>query len=109
MISGFCDGCANTATVRQPIAYLAVERPKGVISTPQHAPVKKEFPRGGWYFGNSNFRPAPDLASYIDNTAPQANTKILRNAEVQLNVPFALDILFFGYAKGTDLVTAQGK
>jgi hypothetical protein len=34
---------------------------------------------------------------------------VLRNAEIELAVPFAFDILFFGYNKSTDQVTAEGR
>lgn len=107
LASSLCAGCATSKP--SPIAYLAVERPKGVIVTTQHDSVEKEFPRGGWYLANNNFRPAPDLASYVEQTAQQANTQILRNADVQLAVPFAFDILFFGYNHATDTVSALGK
>jgi hypothetical protein len=103
-----CLGCATGRPPAEPIPYLAVKRPEGVIRTVMHQPVKKDFWRGGWYLGNHNFRPAPDVASYVRATAQEANTDILRNADVRLPVPFAVDILFFGYNKCCDSVKAKG-
>jgi hypothetical protein len=91
----------------QPVAYLSLEKPKGVISAKAHKEVEKSFSRGGWYFGNYNFRPAADIRYYLEQAEKEANTNILRHADIQLNVPFAIDILFFGYNEGTDTVTAN--
>ena len=99
----FCGGCA-TVPPPQPIAYLAVEKPNGIIKTTENISVRKEFPRGGFYIGAYNFRPAPDIASYINQTARETNTDILRNADVQLVVPFYFDLFLCGYGKGTDSV-----
>lgn len=95
-------GCASQKPM--PVAYLSLEVPKGVITTKESNNFKKEFSRGGFYFFNYNFRPAPDLRSYIEETAKEANSNILRNADIQLNIPFAFDILFFGINGSTDVV-----
>jgi hypothetical protein len=105
LISLLLCGCSLKSP--PPLTYLALERPSGPIHTAAQTPLKKDFPRGGWYFGNDNFRPAPDIASYIKQSHAAANTKVLKNADIQLNVPFAFDILFFGYNSGTDTVTAK--
>ena len=107
LVCCFCAGCATTPP--QPVAYLAVKKPEGVIKTNEHAPVTREFSRGGWYFGNSNFRPAPDPVSYIEEASRATGADILRNADVKMTVPFVFDILFFGYNQGTDTLTAIGK
>jgi len=101
----FLGGCA-TSPQPQPIAYLAIENPNGTIRTADYPPVKMKFPRGGFYVGMYNFRPAPDIGSYLDRTAQEANTNILRNVDMQFVVPFYFDLFLFGYAKGTDSVTS---
>ena len=103
----FCAGCA--ATQPKPIAYLSLEKPTGTIGVVKHKSVEKSFKRGGWYFGNYNFRPAPDVASYIKQTSEEADSNILKDADVNLRVPFAFDILFFGYNSSTDSATANGQ
>ena len=100
----FLASCAKTP---QPLTYLCLEKPKGIISTNDHKEVNKSFSRGGFYFLNYNFRPAADIKNYIEQAEKDANTGILRNADIQTNVPFAFDILFFGYNNGTDTITAK--
>ncbi len=107
-----CAGCASPGApgeAAQGIAYLAAQRPEGVVKTTPHAPVTKRFTRGGFYFANFNFRPAPDITSYIEQAAQEAKTGILRDADVQLMIPFCVDLLFCGFAQGQDGVTARGK
>lgn len=101
----FC-GCATTKTL-PPLTYLVIEKPNDAVVSKEQKELKKEFPRGGFYFGNNNFRPAADVRSYIEQAEKEADTKILRNADIQLNVPFAIDILFFGYNGGTDYLTIK--
>jgi len=103
----FCTGCATTKP--KPIAYLSLEKPSGTIGVIKHNSVKNKIKRGGWYFGNHNFRPAPDVASYIKQTSEEAGSDILRDADIRLAVPFAFDILFFGYNSATDMTTANGQ
>lgn len=95
-------GCASTP---KPLAYLALDPPKGLISSQPCNEMKKGFSRGGFYFLNYGFRPAPEINLYISESAKEANMTILRNADIQCNVPFALDILMFGYNGSTDTVT----
>ena len=109
LVAAVCVGCAPPPTPGQGIAYLSVQRPEGVVKTTAHAPVTKRFPRGGFYFVNWNFRPAPDVASYIEQAAQEAKTGILRDADVQLMIPFCIDLLLCGYGQGADTVTARGK
>lgn len=98
-------GCATTVK-RPPISYLAAERPVGAIEIQKHHSVEKKFERGGWYLVNYNFRPAPDVADYLKQVHEEAGSKILKNADVMFQVPFAFDILLFGYNAGTDVLTA---
>lgn len=94
--------CSCASVTPQPLSYLALEKPKDIIKTKEIKELKEEFSRGGLYFLNYNFRPAADIKAYIEQAEKEANTNILRNADIQLNVPFAFDILFFGYNGGTD-------
>lgn len=103
----FCTGC--TTKQPKPIAYLSLEKPSGTIGVTKHNQVEKKFQRGGWYVGNYNFRPAPDVASYIKQTSEEAGSNILRDADISLSVPFYFDILFFGYNSATDTATATGQ
>ena len=103
----FCTGCATKQP--EPIAYLSLEKPNGTIGVIKHDSVEKEFQRGGFYVGNHNFRPAPDVASYIKQTSEEADSNILRGADVTLKVPFAFDLLFFGINSATDIATATGQ
>jgi len=102
----FYGGCA-TAPLPEPLTYLALEKPRGVIRTQGHQEVKKTFSRGGFYFFNYNFRPSADIKRYVEETSRSANAPVLKNADIQLQVPFAFDILLFGYNNGTDTVTAK--
>jgi len=98
-------GCATTAT-RPPISYLSLEKPAGVIEVKKHQAIEKKFERGGFYIVNYNFRPAPDVASYIQETSREAGSPILKNADIRFQVPFAIDILLFGYNGSTDVTMA---
>ena len=84
-------GCSTTPD--PPLAYIALERPDGPIAC------------RGWYFGNYNFRPVPDVHAYLEQAHASSGSEVLCQANVVLNVPAAIDILFFGYAHGTDLVS----
>ncbi len=92
----------------QPLAYLSLEKPTGVINTKDYMWVKESFSRGGFFILNYNFRPAANIKSYIEQAEKQANTSILRNADVRLTVPLTIDVILFGYTFGTDIVTAKG-
>ena len=105
-IAFFLCSCASVSS-SPPLAYLALEKPKDIIKTKEIKELKEEFSRGGLYFLNYNFRPAADIKAYIEQAEKEANTNILRNADIQLNVPFAFDILFFGYNGGTDYLTTN--
>ena len=108
LLAWFAGGCASPPAPPS-INYLSIEKPKGVITAVSHNPVQKEFFRGGWYAGNANFRPAPDIRTYFEDLGKTAGTVVLRNADVEVAVPFAFDILFFGYNSGTDTASAKGK
>jgi hypothetical protein len=98
----------ETSPPPQPLTYLALEKPKGIINTIEHQELEKQFLRGGWYFLNYNFRPAPDVKFFIEQAEKEENTKILKHVDIQFNVPLAVNILlFFGYAKGTDALTVK--
>jgi hypothetical protein len=110
VMSFLCVGCLVTRPGGLPISYLAVDRPQGVIQPVEHSPVVQYIPRGGWYFVNYNFRPAPDVAAYVEQAAQQANTKVLRRADVELVIPVVFfGGLLFGFNYSTDRVTAEGR
>jgi len=96
-------GCASVNKV-PPLTYLALEKPVGPIKSEAAQVASKEISRGGFYFFNYNFRPAADLEDYIKTVENKPNP-VLRNVDVELTIPFAFDLLFFGYASGTDKVT----
>jgi len=101
-------GCAASKPA-PPLTYVSLETPKGLIQVPTHPGVNRTFSRGGFYVLNSNFRPAADVERYIREAQKEAGSTVLRGADVQLAVPFAIDILFFGYNNGTDTLTAAGQ
>jgi len=90
-----------------PLSYLALEKPSGVIQTQHHKEMTESFSRGGVYFLNYNFRPAADIKTYLEHAIYKSDVSILRNADIQLRVPFAFDILLFGYNNGSDTVTVK--
>jgi len=100
----FSCGCSTRSG--PPLSYMALERPEAILATQEQEPLEAEFSRGGWYFFNYNFRPAADIESYLRDAHERAGATILRNGDVVLNVPFAFDILLFGYNMETDMVTA---
>ena len=106
--AALASGCAASQPPT-PFTYLALERPQGPINGGSHTAVQDSFSRGGFYFLNYNFRPAAEIGDYLTQAEHEANSKVLREADVQLNVPFAIDILLFGYNGGTDTVTATGE
>ena len=98
-------GCSTTPPA--PLSYLAIKRPAGVIKASKGEEVKKEFGRGGMYFLNFNFRPAPDLTVYLQEGAEKK--ELLTDVDVQLNTPFAFDLLLFGYNHSTDYLYINRK
>ena len=104
MAVGFIAGCASPPPPPS-IKAVSVERPSGAIKLARLGENSTAHPRGGWYFWNFGFRPAPDIAEYLKEEQAKNNGAVLQNADVQLKVPFAFDILFFGYNKATDVVT----
>lgn len=102
-VTGFLvfSGCATVQ--QQPLKYVALSLPNGVIITSEKQ-VEMKHSRGGPYLVNLNFRPAPDISSYIEKAQTAVDSNVLRNTDVLLNVPFAFDILLFGYQIGEDVV-----
>jgi hypothetical protein len=89
-----------------PLSHLALNRPEGPIAAVQHRPLEEKHGRGGFYIGNYNFRPAADVQAYLEEAHQKAGSEVITDADIVFGVPFALDILFFGYNHGTDKVTA---
>lgn len=98
-------GCA-TSQPQAPLSYIALTRPTGAIKATGQR-VTTEHSRGGFYFLNEGYRPAADIGAYIEKAQADAGAEVLQNADVQLEVPFAIDILLFGFQVGSDTVTAN--
>lgn len=98
-------GCA-TSKPPAPLSYVALARPTAPIKA-EGTRVETKHSRGGPYFLNAGFRPAPDVAAYIEKAQADSGATVLKNADVQLNVPFAIDILLFGFQVGSDTVKAN--
>mgnify|MGYP006436917263 CR=1 FL=1 len=94
-------GCAITEP--KPLTYVALEKPKESIKI-NDMKANISHSRGGVYFLNYGFRPAAPLDKYLKAASNKTDTNILNNADVKLNIPFALDILFFGFQFGEDTV-----
>ena len=58
---------------------------------------------------NLNFRPAADLQSYLYQALQMTNSGVLRNADVQVNVPFAFDLFFCGYNMANDTLIVKAE
>lgn len=71
--------------------------------------MEKSFSRGGWYAGNLNFRPAADIQYYLYQAQKLTDSRVLRNADVQLNIPIAFDLLFCGYNIADDKVSVKAE
>ena len=99
---------AGCATPKPPprLSYLAAKRPEGPIKSQEHL-VGIKTKRAGFYVMNNGFRPAPDVGAYVRDAQSQADSAVLRNADVELVVPAALDILFFGFQFGNDTTSAS--
>jgi hypothetical protein len=79
--------------------------PEGPIKVEERI-VDNEAKRGGFYVLNHGFRPAPDVGAYFQDVEKRADAPVLRNADVELVVPFAFDILLFGIQLGRDSTMA---
>lgn len=115
-------GCGTISP--PPLTYVAVTRPVGPIKATGPR-VTKVYNRGGPFFLNYGFRPAPDIRAYLEKA--QGNAKAgygfkpsqdgviledsqfncLKNTDVKLVMPIGIEILFFGWCFGDDLVTAN--
>lgn len=99
----FCMFLAACATAPKPLAYLSLKKTPEVISMKKQKSVRREFSRGGWFIGNNGFRPAIDVEKYITELTNETKSYVLKDADVQMNVPFAFAFIFFGYNSGTDV------
>ena len=102
-IASLC-ACSETTPPAR-LTYLALNRPVNPIRT-NSKKIEESFPRGGFYFLNYGFRPAPNLTEYLTKADGLAAGQPLRDVDVELHVPFAFDIILFGYNNGTDTVVA---
>jgi len=69
--------------------------------------------RGGVYFLNNGFRPAPDIGAFLEQAHQQVNSPVLRNADVRLYAPMIIGIFPFGFQfqpfDGRDLISVNAK
>jgi|GEM_PF-3844455 len=105
LILAALSGCSTSAT--PPLTYIALERPVGTITTRMTPATKMKHNRGGPYFLNYGFRPVPDVGEYLAEAHAETGCQVLRNADIQFQLPFAADIFFFGWAFGGDVVTVN--
>ena len=98
-------GCANLRPA-EPLTYVALERPEGAIRVELGELVELEWSRGRLYLLNWGFRPAADVRQYLGEAQEKAGLGVLRNVDVELGVPFAIDVLLFGVNFGTDRLRA---
>ena len=97
-------GCA---TPPPKLTYVALVRPTGPIKA-TGSYVITPYSRGGPYFLNYGFRPAPDIGAYIAKAQADAGADCLKNADVRMEVPFIpIHILILGLQLGDDVVTAN--
>ncbi len=104
IILAMASGCATRQAPA--LSYVSVDRPSGPIKAGGQR-VEAKHSRGGPYFLNFGFRPAPDVAAYLRQAQAAAGSDVLSNADVQLTVPFAIDILLFGFQVGSDTIKAN--
>lgn len=105
LILALTSGCAT----KQPppsLTYVAVELPTEPIKATGQQ-IETEHSRGGPYFLNFGFRPAPNVKAYLEKAQSESGSDVLKNTDIQLNIPFAFDILFFGFQSGSDTVKAN--
>jgi len=98
-------GCASSKS-QHPLTYVALTRPTGAIVTSCQQ-IENKHSRGGPYFLNYGFRPAPDIEAYVEKAQTDGDVDVLRNADVRMVVPFAFDLLLFGFQGGSDTVQAN--
>ena len=108
VVAGIIAGCATPPPPTPPLKAVSVERPSGAVRLAQTPGGVTKHPRGGWYFWNFGFRPAPDVVAYLREEQAKTGGAVLQNADVECNIPFVIDILFFGYNKASDVVTQGG-
>lgn len=104
-LSALLNACAPVPP--PPLTYLALERPVGPITTTD---IQREdkYTRGGFYLLNAGFRPAPNVTEYLKSAHHSTQQAVLKNADIQLEIPLAIDLLLFGYNRGTDVVRVGG-
>ena len=90
------------------LSYIAAERSDMVIRE-DVKDVDMTFSKSGFFATNVNFRPAPDINDYIQKGQAAANSKVLRNADIEMNVPLAFAFFFCGYQVGWDKLKAGNK
>ena len=97
-------GCASKPETKLPLTYVAVTRPVGVIKTTPRQPTKETYYRCGIYFMSANSTCAPDIAAYLEKAQAEAGTGVLKNADVEFDVPCAFYILLLGFECAKDTV-----
>lgn len=98
---------AGCVTPPPKLKHIAVTRPNGPIQETVGNSVTLPQSRNGFYFLNFGFRPPPDISDYLCQAHKAASSECLKNADVRMCIPFAVDVLLFGFQFGTDHVTAN--
>ena len=99
LILAALSGCITSATPPS-LTYIALERPVGTITTRMTPATKMKHNRGGLYFLNFGFRPAPDVGEYLAEAHAETGCQVLRNADIHFQIP---DMIF----PGVDVVTVN--
>lgn len=108
IILAMASGCTTTQVIlSEPLTYVAVERPTGPIRA-EGKRVETKHSRSGLYFFNWGFRPAPDVAAYLNQAQIAAGSDVLKNTEIEFNVPMILFPFYApGFQFGSDKVRAN--
>ncbi len=79
------------------IPYVATVYPELPIDTSENSgKTLLTDNRGGWFFLNKGFRPAPDIRSCLKQAHELSGSTVLKNADVRLAVPVFVSLFPWG-------------
>lgn len=88
-----------------PLTYLALEKPTEVIKTKLPEPADLGFSQHFFFFFSTGYLPAMDIKDDLIYAQNETKSKILRNVDVELNVPYLVFFLpFTGMQFGSDRI-----